>query len=311
MHNKLLILAGALAMLVAVAGCIASPSGAPSGGSSAGGTSTTAPSPTPVRSFPTFPPPTARPTGGAAAVPLPAISIPTALPAAATTAPNAAGTPPPAPPASTPPPLLTTAAGIPQTVEGLRGSIIFLSDRLGSSVQLYVMQPDGSNPRLCECSNVLEAMVLRDVTSPDGQLFLFEKKVGGSLRTQVDQQIWTHNNRTGYEAMLTGEGPGFPGIDYEPAWSPDSRHIAWVSTTDGNDEIYTHDGVSGENKRLTVNDIAWDKHPSFAPDGSQIVFWSNRDSAVRKQIWVMNLDGSGQHNISRNAYNDYDPIWVK
>jgi Tol biopolymer transport system component len=72
-----------------------------------------------------------------------------------------------------------------------------------------------------------------------------------------------------------------------------------------------HDIASGENKRLTENDKAWDKHPSFSPDGSQIVFWSNRESAVRKQIWIVNLNGSGAHNISQNDYNDTDPIWVK
>ena len=85
----------------------------------------------------------------------------------------------------------------------------------------------------------------------------------------------------------------------------------WVSETDGNDEIYVRDSVTGENKRLSDNDKAWDKHPSFSPDGSQLVFWSNRESAVRKQIWLINLDGSQAHNISQNSYNDTDPVWVK
>ena len=38
---------------------------------------------------------------------------------------------------------------------------------------------------------------------------------------------------------------------------------------------------------------------------------TNRDQAEQKQIWVMNLDGSGAHNLSQNQYNDWDPIWVK
>jgi Tol biopolymer transport system component len=244
----------------------------------------------------------------ATALPLPTIVIPTPLPPAAKASATQAASP--AQPAGTTT-VVATAAPAPETVESLHGQILFRTDRSGGYTQLYVMNPDGSDQRPCDCSAVLEAMVKREVTSPDGQLFLFIKNVGGSLRAPTDQQIWSHNNRNGYEALVTGEAPGFPGVDYAPVWSPNARYIAWVSETDGNDEIYVRDTVTGENKRLSDNDKAWDKHPSFSPDGSQLVFWSNRESAVRKQIWLVNLDGSQAHNISQNSYNDTDPIWVK
>lgn len=242
----------------------------------------------------------------ATALPLPTIVFQTALPPAM----RSTATPVPQPTAASlpaPTPEQKTA----ETLESLRGKILFRTDRSGGYIQLYVMNSDGTGQRPCDCSDVLEAMVKREVASPDGQMFLYVKNVGGSLRAPADQQIWSHNNRNAYEALVTGEAPGFPGMDYAPVWSPDSRRIAWVSTSDGNDEIYLHDMRANENTRLTDNDKAWDKHPSFSPDGSQIVFWSNRESAVRKQIWLMNLDGSQSRNISQNTYNDYDPIWVK
>ena len=62
--------------------------------------------------------------------------------------------------------------------------------------------------------------------------------------------------------------------------------------------------------RLTFNDWEWDKHPTWSPDGAKIAFWSNRDTA-RRQIWVMNADGSGQRNLSNSDYNDWDPVWVR
>ncbi|PJF33617.1 MAG: hypothetical protein CUN57_01675, partial [Phototrophicales bacterium] len=63
-------------------------------------------------------------------------------------------------------------------------------------------------------------------------------------------------------------------------------------------------------EQLTRNDWAWDKHPSFSPDGEQVVFYSNRTGT--NQLWVMNRDGSGQHLLmDANGYNDFDPVWVK
>jgi Tol biopolymer transport system component len=55
----------------------------------------------------------------------------------------------------------------------------------------------------------------------------------------------------------------------------------------------------------------YDKHPSWSPDGTQIVYWSGPEGGPR-QIWVMNAaDGRNKRNISNNDYNDWDPIWIK
>ena len=78
----------------------------------------------------------------------------------------------------------------------------------------------------------------------------------------------------------------------------------------GNDEIYTVD-VNGANmQRLTNNTWEWDKHPTWSPDGSQILFWSNRDTG-RRQLWIMSADGKNQRLFFPSNYNDWDPVWVK
>ena len=83
-----------------------------------------------------------------------------------------------------------------------------------------------------------------------------------------------------------------------------------VSQETGNDEIFLI-GLDGVNvQRLTNNTWEWDKHPSWSPDGSQIVFWSNRETG-RRQLWIMNADGSKQRPLLDSPYNDWDPIWVK
>ena len=57
-------------------------------------------------------------------------------------------------------------------------------------------------------------------------------------------------------------------FEESPRWSPDGKRIAWVSTRDGNQDIYTVDADGKDVKRLT-NDPAPDNNPSWSPDGKQ------------------------------------------
>jgi TolB protein len=83
-----------------------------------------------------------------------------------------------------------------------------------------------------------------------------------------------------------------------------------MGPANGADEIFVVNPQGKEKKRLTFNTWEWDKHPTFSPDGSQIVFYSNRGSG-RRQLWVMNADGSNQRVLLPSAYNDWDPVWIK
>ena len=97
---------------------------------------------------------------------------------------------------------------------------------------------------------------------------------------------------------------------YDVAWSPTGDLLAFVSQEPGNDEIFTIAPDGSDPRRLTVNTWEWDKHPTWSPDGKQIAFWSNRETG-RRQLWVMDVDGSNQRQLLNSAYNDWDPVWVK
>ena len=169
---------------------------------------------------------------------------------------------------------------------------------------------DTGEERLAREELYAPQLVNKEVTSPDGNQFLFYNVVGGG-RAGSDQQIWAHNNTNGWEAVVTGVAPGFPGVDYDAVWSPDAKHIAWVTEANGRDEIYLYDSSQGSNVRLTESGGEWYKHPTFSTDGSHIAYWTNAGNVLLKQIWVMNVDGSGKTNLSNNTFNDWDPIWVK
>src|SRR5207244_2353657 len=58
--------------------------------------------------------------------------------------------------------------------------------------------------------------------------------------------------------------------------------------------------------RLT-NNSASDRAPAFSPDGTKIIFNSNRNGS--DDIWVMNADSSGQTALTSGAGNNVSPNW--
>ncbi|MFC1552288.1 hypothetical protein ACFL6P_06940 [Candidatus Latescibacterota bacterium] len=80
--------------------------------------------------------------------------------------------------------------------------------------------------------------------------------------------------------------------------------IAYVSLRDGNAEIYVMD-TDGSNKTNLTNNPAEDMRPSYSPDGSKIVFNSNRGGGSR-EIFIMDADGSNPINLTNHINDD---IW--
>lgn len=137
--------------------------------------------------------------------------------------------------------------------------------------------------------------------SPDGsEVAIVKPDIGRVL------QIFVHSPEYGTDNQVTN----FTRDSYDPSWSPAGDWIAFVGTNSGNDEVYRASPDGQTVQQLTTNTYEWDKHPSWSPDGSQIVFYSNRETG-RRQLWIMNADGSGQRNLSSNDYEDWDPIWTR
>lgn len=82
--------------------------------------------------------------------------------------------------------------------------------------------------------------------------------------------------------------------DGEPAWSPDGRLIAFVSTRDGNREIYVM-GANGREQRRLTHDGGNDEWPRWSNDG-RIVFQSNRDGDY--DLYEVGADGNGLRRLT-------------
>ena len=76
--------------------------------------------------------------------------------------------------------------------------------------------------------------------------------------------------------------------------------IVFVSTRDGNPEIYSAKFDGTDARRLT-NNAAIDENPSRTTDGRTIVFSSRRDG--NSEIYKMNADGSSLVRLTQDAAN--------
>ena len=83
-----------------------------------------------------------------------------------------------------------------------------------------------------------------------------------------------------------------------------SNAIVFVSTRDGNPEIYSMNADGTNPRRLTTN-AATDEQPSRSRDGRRIVFSSQRDG--NPEIYIMNADGTGQQRLTNDLSVDGAP----
>ena len=85
-----------------------------------------------------------------------------------------------------------------------------------------------------------------------------------------------------------------------------ASQIVFVSDRDGDPEIYVMD-ADGNNLRRLTNDPSLDFGPAWSPDGSRIVFCSNREAGTF-DIYMMDADGGNQVRLTTSGNNSY-PAW--
>ena len=83
--------------------------------------------------------------------------------------------------------------------------------------------------------------------------------------------------------------------------------IAFVSTRDGNGEIYVMD-ASGSNPRRLTNNRVWDGYPSWSPDGTQIAYYTYR-TEKDWVIQVMDVHGGNPRRLTDSGACDGAPYW--
>ncbi|MBI9046202.1 MAG: S9 family peptidase [Anaerolineaceae bacterium] len=173
---------------------------------------------------------------------------------------------------------------------------------------------------------------LQDVhLSPDEKYIVYGIYEADGEKEKSTTALWLYNLETDEQRQITtGKGN-----ESSPAWSPDSKTIAFVSTRDEKPQIYLLPIDGGEALPLTKMEQGVRGNLVWSPDGQQITFTAgkhfeeppdpskpyrvtrniyrfdsigNIDLAVQN-IFIISVDGDNLQQITKEEAINTDPFW--
>jgi TolB protein len=166
-----------------------------------------------------------------------------------------------------------------------RRQLAFWSRRDGEDA-IYTMDLDGSNVRKLI---TVPPETYGWTWSPDGEHFAFSSDQGGD-----EDEIYVMDSDGGPWRNISKDPAT---LEYQPAWSPDSRRVAFVSNRDGPRRIYGVD-ADGRNAELLISPGGVEEYPAWSPDGRQLAFISRRRDLFHKDVWIADLGGANARNLT-------------
>jgi TolB protein len=117
-----------------------------------------------------------------------------------------------------------------------------------------------------------------------------------------------------YELVVAdadGFGPqsvvGSPEPLLSPAWSPDGKHLAYVSFEQGNSAIYMQNVATGS-RELISSGKGINGAPSFSPDGQRMALTLSRSG--NPEIYVRDMATGRLQQITQHWSIDTEPVWA-
>lgn len=139
--------------------------------------------------------------------------------------------------------------------------------------------------------------------SPDGTRIVF---VVADYGAGTGDLFVVRRDGTGLQQLTTD-----PGLDDQPAWSPDGSRIAFRSfRTQRDGDIWVMDADGSHAVNLTPDPLPGvtdERRPAWSPDGTRIAYASNAGGNV--DIWTMAADGSDKQRLTSTLDYDTEPTW--
>lgn len=169
---------------------------------------------------------------------------------------------------------------------------------MGNS-DVYVANVDGSGRTCAACAACDEA---EPTWSPDGTSIAYHAACGGNYN------IWVVNLNTGKNVQLTDT----PNMDErEPSWSPTGSQIVYRASVTGADR--NADGelwiihADGTDPRPLGNSTIRGRSPRWSPDGTKVLFMSERGG--RWQIYIYAMSSGNTTRLTDCNTNCRWPCW--
>jgi TolB protein len=183
--------------------------------------------------------------------------------------------------------------------------IAYASRGTDGNEDIWIVNADGSGARRVTDHAASDS---HPSWSPDGRRIVFCSTRGDG----ENDDIWAVDVDGANLVRLTDNGLAW---DTFPSFSPDGNRILFrrllrQRTPEGtliNSEIMVMN-ADGSAPRNLSRSAYFDGWPAWSPDGSRIVFSSNR--ADPYQVYVMNADGSDPVRVVESPYTDVRPQWL-
>lgn len=189
----------------------------------------------------------------------------------------------------------------------VRGAFMFVGgDNLTGEYRLYTMSADGTD--------------LRSIPTGDLVPFAAAPSVDGERVALIAAEPWPRGAMPNLQLFLMDADSGR--LEEVPAcpedgckgtiqvsWSPDGQFLAFPGDGVG---IHVLDVRTGASQKLTGGSLDYDA--VWSPDGTRIAFARTEPSVEPRpnaQIWVMNVDGTGAHQLTDEtfAHEATQPAW--
>ena len=148
--------------------------------------------------------------------------------------------------------------------------------------------------------NVPRARARNASWSPDGKWLVAESDAQG-----FSDVVRLEAREGAAEERLTTAREG----SFEPTVSPDGTRVAFVSSKDGDPEVYVMRADGSEVQRITTFH-AEDWGPSWSPDGQWLAFFSSREGG-RERLFVVRPDGTDLRAVSGGTAtgDEREAVW--
>lgn len=198
--------------------------------------------------------------------------------------------------------------------------------------QMYIMDLDSDKIRLVStgvgattCGYFFpgDRRVLYSSTHLRGPNCPPKPKRDGAYRWALDDYDLFSVRIDGLDPMRLTNTPGY---DAEATVSPDGKTIVWTSVRDGDLDIYAMD-LDGRHPRRLTQEVGYDGGAFFSPDSKRIVYRAqhpenqqeleqyqsllaqNLVEPGRLELFIMNADGSGKQQVTRNGASNFSPFF--